>query len=348
MLTYWSIFAYFAIGALGDVSRKPDFYRFRPGWIIGAVLIVLMIGLRYEVGGDWESYEFIFSYAGYVPFQRAVSLGDPAYQTLNWIVSRLGGEIVWVNLVCAIIFGWGLFRLARVQPYPWLAVLVAVPYMVIVASMYTRQAAALGILMAGLSAIVRGGSLGRFVIYVVLAATFHRTAIAILPLVVLSRPTNRFINILGGVAALYALFDVFLADSMEEFVSGYIEREYSSQGAAIRVAMDVLAASVFLLKRKAYGFPQAEDRMWFYFAMASFAAVIFLLVSPSSTAVDRLSLYLMPLQVVVLSRVPFVFTRGYLGVTLVALYCLAVQFTWLNFASHAEYWLPYQIYPLFS
>ena len=83
-------------------------------------------------------------------------------------------------------------------------------------------------------------------------------------------------------------------------------------------------------------------------AAFSFAALIFLFLSPSSTAVDRLSLYLMPLQVAILSRVPFVITSRYLGAVLVALYCFAIQYVWLNFAVHAEYWLPYQIYPLFG
>ena len=348
MLAYWALFALFAAGSFIEAGKPPDFRRRRPAWIIGGILIVAMVGFRYEVGGDWTSYEYMFSRTGFMEFGQALSIGDPAYQALNWVVGKLGGEIVWVNLVCAMLFTWGLFRLARLQPNPWLAVLVAVPYMVIVSSMYTRQAAALGILMAGLSSLIRGGSLARFVIYVVFAATFHRTAIAVLPLVVFSRPTNRFINILGGGAAIYALYDVFLAEEMGEFVAGYIESEYSSQGAAIRIAMEVLAASIFLIRRKDFGFAQAEDRMWFYFAMASFAAVFFLFVSPSSTAVDRLSLYLMPLQIVVLSRIPFVYTGRYLGMTLVALYCFAVQFVWLNFASHAEYWLPYRIYPLFG
>ena len=55
-----------------------------------------------------------------------------------------------------------------------------------------------------------------------------------------------------------------------------------------------------------------------------------------------------PLQVVVLSRVPFVFATRHLAVSLVMAYCFAIQFVWLNFAAHAEYWLPYQFYPLFS
>src|SRR5687767_8444536 len=188
--------------------RRPDFARRRPVWILGGILIFIMIGFRYEVGADWQTYQFIFAYAGRASLERAVSIGDPGYQLLNWSVQELGGEIVWVNVVCAFLLVWGLFRLARTQPDPWLAVLVAIPYMLIVASGYTRQAAALGIVMAGLSSLGRGGSLLRFVIYVAVAATFHRTAIAVLPLIIFSRPRNRFLNVIGGLAAFYALFDI--------------------------------------------------------------------------------------------------------------------------------------------
>jgi hypothetical protein len=348
VLTYWAIFAYFAVGAAIEVRRNPDFSRRRPLWILGGLLIVVMVGLRYEVGADWQTYEFIFALAGRVGLERALELGDPGYQLLNWSVALLGGEVVWVNLVSAVLFTWGLFRLARLQPDPWLAVLIAVPYMVIVASNYTRQAAALGIVMVGLSSLVRGGSLLRFTFYVALAATFHRTAVAVLPLVIFSRPRQRFLNIIGGLAAMYALFDVFLADSMEQFVENYIEREYSSQGAIIRVSMEVLAASIFLLRRKQFAFPPHEDRIWFYFSIASFGALIALGISPSSTAVDRLSLYLMPLQIVVLGRAPFVYASRQFGTVIVAAYSFAVQFVWLNFATHARYWIPYQVYPLFG
>ena len=348
MLAYWALFAFFAIGAVFDVRQPPDLRRHRPFWLFGGLVIALMVGLRFEVGADWETYGFIFKRAGLLDFDRVVEIGDPAFHALNWLVQRAGGELYWVNLVCAGLFTWGLFRLCRVQPYPWLAVLVAVPYMVIVVSCYTRQGAALGILMAGLSAIIRGGSLPRFLIYVAVAATFHRTAIAILPLVVFAKPTNRLINAIAGIAACYAMYDFFLADSMEDFVENYIEREYSSQGAAIRIGMALIAAALFLLRRKRFEFPPFEDRIWLYFSLASVAALGFLLVSPSSTAVDRLSLYLMPLQLVILSRIPFIYTSRNLGVALVAAYCFAVQFVWLNFAVHARYWLPYQAYPIFG
>lgn len=348
MLVYWAIFAFFAIGSFFELNKEPDFHKSRPGWILGGVLIVLMVGFRYKVGGDWKAYEFIFSYAGYATLEQVLSAGDPSYQILNWLVRRLGGEIVWVNFICAVIFTWGLFRLARTQPDPWIAVLIAVPYMVIVVSNYTRQAAALGVIMAGLASLTKGRSLLRFVAYAAVAATLHRTAVAVLPLVVFSRPHHRFLNIVGGLAAVYALYDFFLADSLSQLVKNYVQREYSSQGAAIRVAMVVLAATVFLLRRKEFAFPANVDGLWFYFSLASFGALLALIASPSSTVVDRLSIYLMPLQIVVLSRIPFIYLTRLFGTVFIGAYCFAIQYVWLNYATHARYWVPYQFFPLFS
>ena len=73
-------------------------------------------------------------------------------------------------------------------------------------------------------------------------------------------------------------------------------------------------------------------------------------VLPSSTAVDRVGLYMLPLQLVVFSHLPDVLGKQNGGkpiwVALVLAYYCAVQFVWLNFASHAKYWLPYRFYPL--
>jgi hypothetical protein len=49
------------------------------------VLLVLMVGLRHEVGGDWSSYLVHVESAGDQSLLGAVSTGDPAYSLLNWL-----------------------------------------------------------------------------------------------------------------------------------------------------------------------------------------------------------------------------------------------------------------------
>ena len=124
------------------------------------------------------------------------------------------------------------------------------------------------------------------------------------------------------------------------------ETEYSSQGAAIRVVMNLVPAAAFFFFRRRLEFSILERRIWFYHSVAALVLLVLLLVLPSSTAVDRLALYVMPLQIAVLSRFPLLFGPR-LGTVIVVLYSLAIEFVWLNFATHARFWVPYQVYPMF-
>lgn len=348
MLTYWLLFGYFAIGAI-LVRPHPD-KRSGPFMLsIGALLIALAIGLRYKVGADWETYKFLFSYAKYASLDRLLTIGDPGYQLLNWSVQRIGAEIWVVNSVCGTIFAFGLFRFARAQPDPWLTFVVAIPYLVVVVAMgYSRQAVAIGILMAGLAALRHGASILSFAIYVAAAALFHKTVVVVLPLVIFASQRSKLLNLLAGIAGSILLYDVFLSSSVEGFVRNYIETEYNSQGAAIRVIMNLVPASALLLFRRRLQLEPVEMKTWTYFSIAAIAMPLALLILPSTTVVDRLSLYLIPLQLAVLPRLAYLFKWRNLGRYLVIAYSALVLFVWLYFAVHADYWLPYQIYPVFD
>jgi hypothetical protein len=343
LVAYWLLFAYFAGSVL--LSGRSGDRQSSVLLLAGAALIALAIGLRYKVGGDWGSYEFLFSYARYADLGKLLQIGDPGYQLLNWTVQRLGAGLWLVNLVCGTLFAWGLYRFCRVQPDSWLAFTAAIPYLVVVVGMgYSRQAVAIGFLMAGLAALARGASVLKFSIYVAVAVLFHKTAVVVLPLVIFAGQRNRLLNILAGVSITFLLYDLFLAESMEGFVRNYLRTQYSSQGAAIRVAMNLLPAVIFLWFRKRLRFHPAEERVWLFFALASLVMPLLLVVTPSTTVVDRLALYLIPLQMAVLPRVRYLFA-GETGRVLVAGYSALALFTWLNFAVYAEAWVPYQLYP---
>jgi len=351
LLVYWILFAFFAAGAVLTRGSSANGRPQAPiAYLLGAILVCLAVGLRYEVGGDWITYEFWFSYARYADLGRLLEIKDPAYQFLNWAAQRLDLGFWVVNLVCATIFTWGLYRFARAQPDPWLAMVIAVPYLVIVVGMgYTRQAVAIGILMAGLASVSRGASVMRFAIWVAAAALFHRTAVVALPLVALVGERNRLVTLVATAAASVLLYDMILEDSMDNFVRNYIQAEYSSQGAMIRVVMNLVPALLFLLFQRRLGFSDRDRALWRNFSLAAVALLVLLFISPSSTVVDRISLYILPLQMVVLCRVPGrILASNAFGKLLIVLYAFLIQFTWLNFASHVESWLPYQFYPLWE
>ena len=157
MLPFWFLYC---IPALGFFANR----RFAPSarsasWWMAGLLLTLAIGLRHRVGGDWFAYLAYLQRAASMTFQEVLLQGDPGFYLLNWLIAGLGGGIYAVNLACGALFMSGILVFARRQPLPWLALLVSVPYLVIVVGMgYTRQAVALGFVLLGLAALADGRS----------------------------------------------------------------------------------------------------------------------------------------------------------------------------------------------
>ena len=95
--------------------------------------------------------------------------------------------------------------------------------------------------MLGLVALGKKGT-GWFVFWVLLAATFHKTAVLLLPLAALAAAQNRFVAMAWGVGSLALGYWLFLEDSVENLYDNYVEAEYQSSGAMIRLAMNLVPA----------------------------------------------------------------------------------------------------------
>jgi hypothetical protein len=305
MLPYWILFLLPAVMAFTrsrPVGSRGT--RWSGYWWVAFVLLVLVIGLRHEIGADWGNYEDNLRLAWYFSLEEAALHVDPAYNLLNWLAARMDLGIYFVNTVCAVLFAWGLVVFCRAQPRPWLALVVAVPYLVIVVAMgYTRQGVAIGLVMLGLVAL-SDGKLPRFIVFVALAAAFHKSAVILMPLAVLAGSRHRIWTAFWVGLATVLFYVLLLQESVEALNENYIEAGYNSAGAAVRVAMNVLPAVLFLLFRRRFALRPADRIFWTWMSLGALAFVAVLMVSPSSTAVDRVALYWIPLQLVVLSRLP--------------------------------------------
>lgn len=316
-------------------------------WFLVGSLFALLMGLRHEVGGDWGNYLPLFRGASMLSFGEVIGGGDPGYYVINWLVAHAGGDIYHVNLICAAILMWGTVVFCRAQPNPWLALLVSVPYMLVVVGMgYTRQAVALGFALLGLTAL-GNARVRTFVVWVAIGSTFHKSAVLLLPIAALSATRNRLL--IAGLVGLTTslLYYLLLADASEALWQNYVSADYQSEGGLIRVLMNVVPAIVMILYRRRLVPDPHERKLWLW--IAGFALICLPLVLLASTAVDRVALYLIPIQLFVFARVPrlasSVATRTPLVLVVIGYY-VAVMFVWLNFAPHARYWLPYQFMPL--
>jgi len=343
LIPYWVLFITAALGAVtsggGTIGRRG----IPPVFIFFCVATAFFVGLRYKVGADWTTYVDLFDFAAHASFGRAMGTGDYGYQVLSWIAGQQGMEIWAVNLACAALFTWGLMRFCLVQPNPWVAMAIAVPYIVIVVAMgYTRQATALGFVMAGLADYIKRENLLRFAGYVLVGALFHSTAVMAFVLIGMTNRNSRFLNALIGLAFAFFFYRTFISTSINRLDYIYIQRGYGSQGALVRVLLDVVAALAFYAFGSRLGFSETEKKIWRNFSLASFGAMVALGVVSSSTAVDRAAIYLMPLQIAVFTRIAIM--SGMSSVITVLAAFAMVQFSWLTFAQHAKFWIPYQAY----
>lgn len=347
MFPYWFAFAVPLFGFLfrARASREASFFFWGVMWFS----FVLFIGLRHEVGGDWFSYINHFDSMSSKSLLEVLTSGDPGYYLIDYIVFWSGGSIHAVNVFCGAVLMAGVVRFANNQPAPILTLIVAVPYLIIVVGMgYARQSVALGFLLFGLVALSEGKTRS-FVIWVLLGAAFHKSAVLMLPVAALASTRNRSWNVFWvGVTSLGAAY-FFVFDAADTLWANYVEADYESQGGLVRVLMNGVPAIIFLVFRRHLQISDSDRKLWSW--MALFALACIPLVLLSSTATDRVALYLIPLQLFVFARLHLIAStsegRAFIVVGVVAYYAL-VQFVWLFFAANAFRWLPYQMYPFAS
>lgn len=352
MIIYWCLFlipAFLSLRFGTPKYSRSQFTRRDIQWAIPVVGLTVVIGMRHGVGGDWSNYLPYLEDMKNLDFETAIILGDPGYALLNWMGANFGGGIYFVNSICGLLFSIGLVAFCRQLPRPWLALAVAVPYLVLVVAMgYSRQGVALGIALLAISYLQRS-RVRSFIVVLTIAALFHKSAVILIALPLVIKTKNRILMwIIISVTGI-VLFVLLLAEAIESLRAGYLDDEYQSAGAGVRIALNALAGIIFLLFKKRFILQENEGRIWTFMSWGTIAFIAILFISPSSTAVDRVALYFLPLQLFVWTHFPDAVSkaggRNLLSVLSVLGFYALILFVWLFFASHRHAWIPYKFFP---
>lgn len=344
MFVYWTLFVILAVGAL--LNHEERGHRSALMFIaLASIPTMLMIGLRWRIGPDWPGYVDIYTYTKLYSLGQAASHSDPGFYLLVWVIHQLQEPFWILNLICGIVFVAGLTAFSRRQPNPWLAFLVAFPYLVIVVAMSgDRQSMALGFMFFALNAFERQ-RLVLFIMLSLVAASFHGSVLLIVPICLLSYARNGLQRVLLLLLTAWLGYH-FFKDAFDIYARRYGAGNVQSTGVVYRLAMNSMAALILLVFGRRFDLEKHQATLWRNISLSTLALVLLLAVFPSSTAIDRFLLYLFPLQFVVLSRVPKVFTadRQAAGqVTLLVIaYAALVQVIFLTLGKYATYYVPYR------
>jgi hypothetical protein len=309
------------------------------------------MGFRHEVGSDWHAYLNILSFAFDYDLKDIIFSREPGYHFLNWFGANVFGGIYFVNFICAAILLIGLFGFAKKQPIPLIVILVAFPYLILVVGMgYTRQAAAMGFILMAFARFDQKSTI-EYLLYIFISSLFHASAILMLPLFVLRLKSIKFFLISGVLLFLPLVFMLGLY-YFEAYLNIYVySKTYSSAGTLPRLILCSIPAVLYLIFCRKLQLSVAAKRLWLVLSVVSILLFILHLVLPAlSTPIDRVAIYLIPLQLVVYSHLPLIL-RSYnispsLTTLAISFLYLIVLLAWVFFSHYAEYWSPYQFYPL--
>jgi hypothetical protein len=340
MFTYCFVLTDLFISAL--ISSNQEFCRWRRAKFVlaflNALILALFIGLRDEVGGDWESYATILQNYCW-PFSMATWVLlpiEPGYLSLDIFSNFFGGGLYLVNFICAAIILMCLIKYSSLMEVnPNLVLFLAAPYILFVVGMnYSRQSVAISISFVALAYLTKGKTRA-FYSLALLAVCFHFTAAT---LIVFTPFRNKFYRIFAFMAA--GLIFSFVLFRYPVYLQG--NESLDSKGVWLRMSMLVLGVIMFIVQRRHWKHSSNAYRI---FKKSSVIIVCLLVLSfEYSTIADRIGLYFMFLYITVAGNAMRYSPRHFkiLNMALVTGVTYGVFFVWFGMSSAAALWVPYK------
>lgn len=269
------------------------------------LFLFVFVAFRFEVGCDWTGYIDQFQIAMNAQYSDLLEGRDVLWWSALVFQSQKNFDYPVINLLPAAIFFAGAHALARRQPDRVAFLTMLFPILIINLAMSgVRQAAACGLLCFAYIAFIQRRP-SWFVVWVVLAAGFHSSAAVFLLLFPIAggRMTSLKLAI-GALLAIPGVYTLLQSQSGELAINRYVGGE-DAFGAAFRLGTLLITGLYFqLVLKKRWAVTSPED--YPLINLMSWVMIAIIVVVPFSSVIgDRYGYYLMPLQVMILARIPF-------------------------------------------
>ena len=315
-------------------------------WQIFSIVIAIFVGLRYQVGPDWPSYIEILDYDSGRDIRDILTSSEPGYHILSWVSSSMGLGIYGVNFLTSAIFVFGLTKFCSTFDEKWMALASSIPFLVIVVAMSAnRQAPAIGLELYLLSVWKSSGIIKRS-LFIVLASTFHVSAIFLMIFAVLDLRLNLILKIIIASVASFAVYSG-IADSTSfmRYSSSYVEHSdtFAAAGSLQQILVPGIPAIIIIIFWKT--FSRMTDNWTVIRNLSLFLIILIPFNFAYSVAAARLSYYGFAVPIFFYANVVRCTRNTKLrkAIRLVTLFSFFVTLSlWIAFANHSTYYIPYE------
>lgn len=334
---------------------------------LAAIMLICIAGLRYETGGDWDSYTTLF--ADFPPFSRLI--GRPAefadipveegFVLLCALVKSLGGTVQHLFFLVSLINITLIACAARkYTKYPVVALLCYYGILYFNLEMiYIRQATAVALCFFALQ-YIPSKRIVPYMIFIMLACTFHRVAALMIPLYFLLNiklPSWAYLAIVG-LGAVIMLAGIPWIQTIFLTVAGWLGENYAekaelytedamfavNRGLSLGFVLNLaIFAVIIFFKEKIDALPYGTIMLNMFFGSLILYYYCFELVEVSNRVRLFFLIGIIALLPMVLEVLPL-FLERLAGLVVVALYCFSFSRGIFLEAPQSAAYNPYQNY----
>ena len=370
MIFYTSFFAIvFILGLPNYLKNLKNLKLFFEAILF--ILLIIFSGLRYEVGGDWENY--IVQFKGFAnfgfPSVAIFTSSDPIYITINILSHKLGTGIELVNLICSMVFFSGYYLFVKKYGHNVLSILAPFLFIFLILSMgFSRQCLSIGFILYSLYFYIDKKYFLQ-VFFILLALLSHKSSIIFFIFFFISIFFNRikFINttelqiikknslkIFFIALVVLLIFFLVIFRDLQRLTEVYFiyDRDLSiklhqtrtSSGVIYKYPILLFFSLFYLISRNKLKFINNCERNIFDTYLILSLSILPLL-GFFSLLVDRLLIYFYPFIGIFIVKFlnDCVDTKHHFKIYIFcSLLSFLMTFTWLKFANHSHFWIPYK------
>jgi len=309
---------------------------------------LIILGLRYNIGNDWHSYQYAFFNYYNPEIHYSVMTANYFFDFIS-NPNLYSGSFEAYNLITSLIFLLGIFIFSYHQQDKIFAIALCYPYLILFVGMgYIRQSLSISLFLIAITLIYKKKSF--FGIFFILLSLLTHKMIIIPCLILLL--SIKFINYKSIIKLSFVfiplVFILFFFTGYAEYMVKFYMTEatyFTSQGVSGRIILSIFPALLLFYKRDvSYIFNKFESRFFkysSYFIIVLIPASIFF-----STATDRMLIFtsLSYVYIYAFSNVNF-YTSNTLKIFLQpAILMLLIIYLniWLLFSDYRSFWLPYE------
>ena len=309
----------------------------------------LFIGLRHEeIGPDWFTYKELFLNMENFNFLHSISIGDPAYFGIMWILRYLGFDVVSMNILFSVMTVGFYVKFCSEQKFSYLAFFVGLPFLIIYTMNFPRQAIAMVIGGYALFHALNNERV-RALIWILIAVLFHKTAIIYLVFLFDNIKKLKLKNIILISAFGLLFFYLFIFSHLQGYIHNFsiLMQSNAAHLKGIVYLLPVLTYLVFY-KNIQPTFNTTESTIINRFCIICIISYAALFSSSFLyNAIDRIYVYFLPFEIMIFATyIARAVKRDQMIIYISSLviYKFLLLYLWLEFSYNSIHFIPYSIH----